>query len=178
MTLSQTGCIRWPRPEEKYKDTGEGGMWVYAVVPTHKKDWFEKCCVDYPTFNLPNAGPLSNSKSEGWVDLKTGEQKWPLRWKWWPGEREWDKQSEAWSEWKYTKNEQGKEPRKDEWLTRSRSLLAAVCLGSTNASWWREDNKGYFVCERKHLTLDGRMLVRALERLYKRKVTLLTFLDT
>jgi hypothetical protein len=37
-----SGWVKWPTHSEDWKSTGEGGMWVYAVIPP--KD--ENCCVE------------------------------------------------------------------------------------------------------------------------------------
>ena len=59
-------------------------------------------------------------------------------------------------------------------------VLAAVMLGSTRASYAvdPEDCCGTWVCTREDLTPEGRALVETLDRLYNRRVALVTFLDT
>lgn len=59
-----------------------------------------------------------------------------------------------------------------------RSFLAVVLLGTSSGAWWDEGKRVYWKATREDLSRKGKALVGALEELYGRKATLLTFLDT
>lgn len=45
------GCVKWP--DSGYRDTGEGGMWVYAFVLADAASGFIRCCGPAATVSLP-----------------------------------------------------------------------------------------------------------------------------
>ncbi len=160
---ANTGYIRWPT---HLRNSGEGGMWVYAVVPVdNRREPFVECCVEYPTLPAPNVflDPLPPSFQ---AEMKAVRSRRPqprglMSKSFWPIERH-----------------------------DSRDLLATVLLGTSGGSWSNlhpcsnpkcKHQKGlpYWICSESDLTPEGKRLVALLSKLYGgRKVHLLTFLDT
>lgn len=145
---SHSGFIAWPK---HLKNTGEGGMFVYAVVPpteAFSDDKFIHCSgVDSVYLEYP--GRLLEEDSENRV----------LERAWFP---------DITLSYEYQNR-----------LTIP--LLAAVCLGSTGGAWYDEAAGGsgrYWICTLDDLTVRGISLMANLRDLYGREAQLLTFLDT
>jgi hypothetical protein len=161
-TDQQVGCINWP-DFATHRDTGEGGLFVYLVVPTQEgeaprdySDPMEKCCIGtWPTLNMPD------------VVLSKGADKY------WHRDRYW----QTWN-----KIDGDMVPRQAvyEYADSMQSVhfLAVVLLGSTGMSWVNDNTEEYFIAQYDNLTDEGKALYKSLASLYSRSPIILTFLDT
>jgi hypothetical protein len=146
---ANVGLVNWPTQLE---NSGEGGVYVYAVVAMDDEDSFPTCVVTHASLWVDTL--IDSNPQAGEIDAK-GDQRWPLEERWFP-------QEEGAEEWE---------------RLLSRPLYAAVLLGSSGGSWVSEEGN-HWTCARKDLQEDGEKLVVGLEKLYGQKVELLTFLDT
>jgi hypothetical protein len=199
-----SGAIKWPT---HLYASGEGGMWVLAVVAD---DWtragdkyadtdenaFEKCHVDtLPSLSVPNvvidpdprAGePYSHCTSCGvdsdW-DLETALplDVCPACGASIPNEEVFHQRFPLQERlWPGMRDQEGSlvEDVRDAY---SRPFLASVCLGTSNQAWLNgdpNDPQVYWQFTRADLTPEGETVVSALESIYGREVEFLTFLDT
>lgn len=157
-----TGYVIWPTD---CRDTGEGGLWVYAVVLADRVVDFVACHGPDTTVALPLPD----------VVLSDDDQVYP------PEEKNW---------WHRPEPENLTDPaalkdfvmRVEMWVyrrvTHGSSVLAAVCLGSSGGSWWNEDMGEYWRCTPETLTDEGRALLNSLAKLYGAEPSLITYLDT
>lgn len=134
---------------DTHRDTGEGGLFAYAVFPKPEK--FE-CFMDvHPTINhwdvvIAAVGPMS-------ADFREAEQIF------------------------YADMSKPLDERPDNWLEAAVQIGAIVFLGSTNASLWSENEAHYFTVTRDTLTGKGVAMMDALAAVYG-EPTYVTFLDT
>ena len=158
-TDSVSGFVDWPTAGERWRDSGEGGMWVYAF-------WLAKTHPPDPEFRWPDPFiachgvettvclPLPDSTVSDGVEQVYFRDTEDL-----PGRAE-DPEG-------YTIAV----------MDAGHQVLAAVCLGSTGNSW--VDGQGnYFQCRTETLNSRGRALIIALNALYDREPVLVTYLDT
>lgn len=162
-----SGCVRWPVPGvDGWRETSEGGTWVYAFIPVDRGqpfdlqlgnggeiavivDPFVHCHGPDSTIALtmPDAittigSPIYPQENFEYVaGLKAGsaEQQWQA-------------------------------------CDFGADVLAAICLGTTSATFANE--AGGFDCARQNLTFLGVSLLEILHDLYHREPLLVTFLDT
>jgi len=77
---ANTGCINWPT--NTCQNTGEGGMWAYAIVaPT--EDWednFVHCYGPTTTINLPMPDVVTNDSGEIYENLPEPDDTYPHAW--------------------------------------------------------------------------------------------------
>ena len=163
---ANSGCINWPT---HLRDSGEGGMWVHALVLAGKDrsarhgDTFVNCCEVEGTIALPQANVCS-SDNRGLYMAPEVEY----------GHDDYDMQV----------------------MTSGPTVLAALCLGTSGGSWSylgdevrgeygeyeadmrRRGDDVYWQCREEDLTPDGVALVESLRKLYGRDVELVTYLDT
>lgn len=155
-TTKTSGWVNWPSGPE-WQDSKEGGMSVVAVM-----DWNEEwatCCICpvnlfYGENLIDKERDYRFEKGQQCVEIH------PLEDKWFPRMHE-EKPDPTFGD-KY----------------QSVGLLAAVHLGNTGQSLWNESEGHMFEATVTDLTPEGQALVATLERLYGKKVTLLTWLDT
>jgi len=145
---AQTGYVKWPI---HLKNTNEGGMFVYAVIP-YVEDF--EMCAGVPSVCLLMSESLVEEDPEA-GDLS--EVGWPLQNEWFP-RAEMDGCG------------------CDQFL--SVPLLAAVCLGSSGGSFFDDEHNQHWFCKMGDLTWEGINLVTRLENLYGTSAKLLTWLDT
>jgi hypothetical protein len=181
--LPGTGYIRWDALfRNGFRTTGEGGCWVYAfwpaaydhpqprpdaglslvanrpedtvaVVSTVLTDRFVRCHGVEHTIGLPLPdAPLSPNAAQIYPPEAAVEYAGPT----------------------------ADPDRRDRYLhymeNAGTPVLAAVCLGSDARAW--ANHEGYWWACRKDLTWRGRLLLQWLDRLYRRRAHLVTFLDT
>lgn len=158
------GCVKWP--DSGYRDTGEGGMWVYAFVLADAASGFIRCCGPAATVSLPLPD----------VVLRDDGDVYPAEWPDWRAPDDLSAKDAA--------TEDGRRKyriRVERWIRdryhHGRDVLAAVCVGTSACSWHHED-LGYWTCTPGELTDGGADLLRGLEKLYGIAPVLVTFLDT
>ena len=151
---SQSGVINWPTHLE---NTGEGGMFVYAIVPYIEA--FQKCC-GVSCGLIKSECLMDPDPNAGDIDPVTQKQFWPLEDKIFP-----------------RINDNDDSPRDIEKYI-SCDLLAAICLGSCGGSFWDKEKEKYWTCTTDDLTAEGKRLVDMLKSMYGDHVQFLTFLDT
>ncbi len=157
-TNSVTGFVDWPTADGRWKDSGEGGMWVYAfwltkTDPLHELQWpdpFIACHGVESTVCLPLPDSIVSDGSDRVYfrdyDLLPNRGTDP----------------EGWA--------MGL-------MDAGHAVLAAVCLGSTGNTWADPDGQ-YWQCRVDDLSSRGRALLVALNALYDREPVLVTYLDT
>lgn len=178
----QTGYVKWPKPRRHLLDTGEGGLWVYAFwlceyseqvtqpvyvgldildesrltseTVTYYDDPFIRCHGPDTVISLPLPDVVVSDNDE---DV-------------YPGELMIEQPTGKHVAWE--QREEYVRYLADAGVT----TLAAVCLGSSSLSL--ADRGRYWTCGFDDLTHRGRSLVRRLNRLYRRKARILTYLDT
>lgn len=145
---ANTGCINWPT----HLENPDGmGSYVMAIFPSEgPNDDFVMCWGANSVF-LMLEEPLINPGAE---DNDSDEYRLLLK--------------------KYFPDAHDRKKFADEL---SIKLLAALCLGSSGGLWRYKDGR-LWACKRANLTEEGKKLIKSLEKLYKRKVVLLTFIDT
>jgi hypothetical protein len=196
-THESTGVIKWPT---HLRDSGEGGMWVLAVVAddyAHAGDKylesaqraFEKCHVDtLPVLALPNAMHEDDPNAG---DPYTHCRHCGLDSRWdyetslpptlcvhcqtpLPEDGSGYFQRFPLQERLWPQLRERESGTYDyEGGSYSRHFLACVCLGTSSGTWLSADHNHYHFT-RADLTPAGESLVAALESLYGRKVEILT----
>lgn len=158
--MSESGYIDWP---VHLTDSGEGGMWVYAMVLADDAHDFVHCCGPAATIALPLPDVVVSDPARIYP---------PMRNEWW---RDPDPVGLDTPEGRraYTTL---LENRLFDRMSNGSSVLAAVCLGTSSGSW--TDEHDHWRCTAVDLTDAGRALVRSLESLYDAPVALVTYLDT
>lgn len=159
--------VKWPVNDARYHDTGEGGLFAYAVAAAADTELDHACSVDVRThLTLPD------------VCVNAERDKF------------WDRTNEPYRTWETGFRARdyllanGREDFAD-WVAHakptselSEPLWSAVFLGSTGASLCSDAVGGYFTVTADDLTPAGTRLFDALSAAYGGGVTLLTFLDT
>lgn len=194
-TKIEHGLVKFPLRDEKYKNTGEGGMAVYAVFFGES---LGKVCIDGTGISILGDCPVSKwyrkleRENEARAIKRLREDvKWYARegvqyaWLEKMG-KEWKELTGRTSDYSIVRSpKKYKIPEKvilsilslsQDWRKRAVYVSGIVYLGSTDVSLW--DGKDYFQAKMEHLTPEGRNLIKTLERLYGTKARLLTTLDT
>lgn len=142
--------VNWPHDDEAYRDSGEGGLFAYAVWPEAEM----KCFADVsPQMPAPDVlvdatGPLA-------IDFRA--------------------QRSIVNSDEYSDSDEGYTAKEFDLQI---STGAVVFLGSTGASLFREYGGSYFHVTAEALTVDGRNVVDALTAAYGAEPTFVTYLDT
>lgn len=153
--MTGSGWVAWPDADPTWKDTGEGGMWVYAFVLAAGdgdpgSDAFVRChgpaetiCLPMPDVVVSDTEPAVYPTGHSARVLETP-----------PGE-----------------------DRVIGVFDAGYSVLAAVCLGSSSVPYGNHEI-GHWQCRDTDLTHEGRILLAHLRQLYGRNPVLVTYLDT
>jgi hypothetical protein len=142
--------VNWPVDNEAYRDSGEGGLFAYAVWPESKM----ACFVDvHPQMPAPDvlvdaSGPLA-------TDFRSQRSN--------VNDSDYSDSDESYS---------AKE------FDLQISTGAVVFLGSTGASLFREHGGSYFHVTSEALTDVGRTVIETLTAAYGSEPTFVTYLDT
>jgi hypothetical protein len=146
----QSGWVDWPHPSPtRWHDTGEGGMWVYAFWPYDTDQAFVRCNDVESTIALPMPDFVTSDKAN---EIYLGVEEL--------GNRAVTIDGQIMAA-----------------LDAGTPVLAAVCLGSTSSSYANPAG-AYWQCTVNDLTDEGMTLIRLLTMLYRRRVVLITYLDT
>lgn len=159
-----TGYVCWPElPHPRWRDTGEGGMWVYAHWPVEAAavepraidevptditvDPFIRCHGPEATIALPLPDAVASPNGaeiydSSWFDARPTEPADMLR----------------------------------AIYGASTPVLASVCLGTSGTAY--ADDNGYFHAGMDDITDRGWVAIIALNRLYGRQPVIITYLDT
>lgn len=142
--------VNWPHDDEAYRDSGEGGLFAYAVWAEPKAECFTDV---HPQMPAPDVlvdatGPLA-------IDFRA--------------------QRSIVNSDEYSDSDEGYSAKE---LDLQISVGAAVLLGSTGASLFREYGGSYFHVTADFLTDAGRSVVEALTTAYGSEPTFVTYLDT
>lgn len=158
--------INWPTGDDRYRDTGEGGMFAYAVVTTADVSLKEACTVDVAHY-LTRPDVCVSREAELWEPFDyhaSGSTRLHnVR-----------ARLEQLGEHKF-KDSLNRMIGEDEL---SVPLRAALYLGSTSASLSLADGGGYFEATYGDLTPAGRALCESLSAAYGTSPQIVTFLDT
>lgn len=173
------GFVDFPISDPRYKNTGEGGMFVILVVVPHHAEG--NPLEDWDTFyarmkteewKVCSGGSISVNYDESLigddkVDCKAGVA-FPFAH---PAE---DFHFPSFKE----RTTEAGEINYDAYV--SREYLSAILLGSTGWSGWNIEKEENFLCTFEDLTEDGKALYKLIEKLYEGKGTLhlQTWLDT
>ena len=159
--------VRWPVDVDHVRDTGEGGLWCYALVlaATYPaRDPLVHCCGPAQTVALPLPDVVVHDPGQVYPPYTGhGPDPAPPR----PGDPE-DLRRYTWAI---------REQETDR-LCHGAPVLAAVLLGSSGGSWWDNRASHYWRPGRDDLTPAGIAVVQALEALHQRPVHLTVYLDT
>lgn len=160
--------IRWPGGDDRYHDTGEGGLFAWMVVPAEAdKPGVDNCAVDTHLYltrpdvmvsHAPEMWEPSDYRNTGWDRIERARDALKTL----PGHEE---AAEGLVE----------VMGRDEL---SQALRAAVFLGSTPCSYNRNNGTGYFQATAEHLTLEGLRIYDGLQFAFGTTPQILTFLDT
>lgn len=148
---SGTGWVDWASVMQRYQDSGEGGMAVYAVLPEDDStpESFV-ACIPYTTVSIRMLQPdVAITHTGLWPERMVTCCHMP------------------------ESDFCGKEVADED----SAPLLLAMCLGGSGGSWYSPECD-YFDCAMSDLTSEGQALLSSLTRLYGRCPTLVTVLDT
>lgn len=159
------GWVRFPVDDPRYKNSGEGGMFVRLVVAPHRKDT-PICCGGYSHvfYDESHIGDDDRPDPRGYSAPTMVLVKKEIA-----NRERWDKvnfpgmfdEDAAWG--KYL----------------SVPYLAVVHMGSTGWSGWDERAGKYWRCRRSDLTREGLRIYDAMRsRWPNSRVTLQTWLDT
>jgi hypothetical protein len=159
--------ITFPDPVFPFEDSGEGGLYVMAVIP-EPEGWKNRCHVDV-SVSLHLSEPdvcLNSEQRDLWAfaeDARASHQKQQrasdmLR------KQDKDLAAHIWQ--------------LASWDAFSLPLLAAVQLGSTQHSLWNSAEGQYWTAQQSDLTPGGRFLLGGLWGAFGIEPVLLTFLDT
>lgn len=176
--------IRFPDPTEDWRDSGEGGQFVMLVVP-EPDDWANNCHVDVQIMlsqpdvcHTPNDfwPPYNHDSSMMQYDLhqylRRREEDQSANGGLVP---EWAREIHRginyreWGSWVL---------RAKAWDDVSKSMLAAVHMGSSHYSMWSETGGHYWTASEDDLTTEGRAIKSSLKAAFGIEPVLLTFLDT
>jgi hypothetical protein len=146
----EVGWVAWPKDGDGWKNTHEGGMWVYAFWLTQEENepWAH-CSGPAGTLLLPLP------------DVCVGT---------WPERKDPFYEPVDWSG-------GTTEARSRASVDAGPAVLGALCLGTTDASWL-SDTEGYFICSPGDLTAECMALLGMTSRMLGRPVVLVTYLDT
>ena len=149
-----SGYINWPT---HLTNSGEGGSYVFLIVEeslSDKRDEFVHCFMTSACLCLGDV--IEPDYKDEWDELG---QIFPLERKFFPNWRN-----------------PGIENNTEKAL--SVPLLAAICLGTSNGSWYYGHYEQIWNCSFDNLTTEGQNLYNVIKHLYNREPTLLTFIDT
>lgn len=157
--MQRNGYVNWPRDLES---SGENGMWVCAIVPVASgtaRDPLLRCVGPEMTIALPGPDVLIG-ESRVWTSFHGMDEPTPLPTR------------------VYEHAPLGYGEERVEWQhdASTTGVLAALVLDTTSDAWTTD--VGYWFCTRDDLTTRGIELVTSLCEVYRRPVTLATYLDT
>lgn len=175
-TLARAGFVNFPVGNPRWRNTGEGGMFVKLVVVDDSdydtSDW--TICCGAGVYDLLSENFVGDDQAPAPVlRLKEGAS---------PEEtmaamREHDKAYRAWEERHFPHMHDDGEHGTDKYM--SRQYVASMVLGITGWSGFAEDLCEPWRCTFDDLTDDGKALYEQMRKLYPGcTLHLLTFLDT
>lgn len=133
-----SGWVRWPELGDQWKDSGEGGTFVYAFFTTDqdRDDSFVNCHEARDIIWLPQPDFIASDPGDVY------------------------------------------QPDRDKLIDAGRSVLAAVCLGTSGHSYVNVARGEYFACTLDDFIPKGHAVLAVLEMMYERPPVLVTYLDT
>lgn len=142
--------VNWPHDDEAYRDSGEGGLFAYAVWPESKMACFGDVQPQMPAPDVlvDATGPLA-------IDFRA--------------------QRSIVNSDEYSDSDEGHTAKEFDLQISTGSV---VFLGSTGASLFREYGGSYFHVTSAALTDAGRTVVETLTAAYGSEPTFVTYLDT
>jgi hypothetical protein len=142
--------VNWPFDDEAYRDSGEGGLFAYAVWPESKMACFGdvRPQIPAPDVLVDATGPLA-------IDFRA--------------------QRSNISENDYSDSDEGYSAKEFDLQV---SVGSVVFLGSTGASLFSERGGSYFHATSEALTDAGRTVIETLTAAYGSEPTFVTYLDT